>query len=152
MDSRVDELQGWRQEYLESGGSSGGGRKFELLKELLRSVLTSTLSRQGADGECSALCLKRDREQVIEIVMEPNTPNLLKASIRVFYNAIYNIAEASNLARALGDLQAFITDLLDCIHHPKQKNMVAGILKVLDKHEPSLWYFLHEVRRRSTSA
>lgn len=94
---------------------------------------------QETDSRCRAYCLKRDREQVIEIVMEPNTPQLLKASIAVFYDAIWDIANAADLARALGDLQAFITDLLDCLHNPKSKNMVGQILRVIDKHEPSLW-------------
>lgn len=80
--------------------------------------------------------------------MEPNTPHLLKASIAVFYDAIWNIANASDLARALGDLQAFITDLLDALHNPQSPNMMGAILRVIDKHEPSLWYFLHEVSQR----
>jgi len=60
----------------------------------------------------SAYCRKRDREQVLELVMESNTPRILHASIAVFYDTIYKVANASNLAARLGDLQAFLDDLI----------------------------------------
>lgn len=44
--------------------------------------------------------------------MEPNTPRLLHASIAVFYDTIHAVANASNLAARLGDLQAFLDDLV----------------------------------------
>lgn len=44
--------------------------------------------------------------------MESNTPHLLHASIAVFYNTIHSVANASNLAARLGDLQAFLDDLI----------------------------------------
>lgn len=44
--------------------------------------------------------------------MESNTPRILHASIAVFYDTIYKVANASNLAARLGDLQAFLNDLI----------------------------------------
>ena len=44
--------------------------------------------------------------------MEANTPRALHASISVFYNTIYKVANASNLSARLGDLQAFLDDLI----------------------------------------
>lgn len=69
---------------------------------------------------CSSYCRKRDREQVLNIVMEPNTPRLLHASIAVFYGTIYKVANASNLAARLGDLQAFLDDLIHVAYSDKK--------------------------------
>lgn len=46
------------------------------------------------------------------MTMEHNTPVVLRSSISIFYNAIYKVANASNLAARLGDLQAFLDDLI----------------------------------------
>jgi hypothetical protein len=70
---------------------------------------------------CSAICIKRDREQVLEIALEQNTPILLKSMISVFYGAISKIADAANLADRLGDLQAFNDDLLAVLAGPEEK-------------------------------
>lgn len=72
---------------------------------------------------CSSYCRKRDREQVLNIVMEPNTPRLLHASIAVFYGTIYKVANASNLAARLGDLQAFLDDLIHVAYSDKKSEL-----------------------------
>lgn len=46
------------------------------------------------------------------IALEPNTPRLLHASIAVFYSTIHAVANASKLSDRVGDLQAFLDDLV----------------------------------------
>lgn len=53
----------------------------------------------------------RDREQVLQIALEPNTPRLLHATIAVFYGAIHTVAKISNLPDRVADTQAFLDDL-----------------------------------------
>lgn len=53
----------------------------------------------------------RDREQVLQIALEPNTPRLLHASISVFYGAIHTVAKISDLPARVADTQAFLDDL-----------------------------------------
>jgi hypothetical protein len=75
--------------------------------------------------------------------MEPNTPALLKASISVFYDAIYQIAEAANLAERLADLQAFIGDLIETAE--AKNSETSDFIKLCARHEQSLWFFIHEL-------
>lgn len=58
--------------------------------------------------------------------MEHNTPVMLRASISVFYDSIYKIANASNLAARLGDLQAFLDDLLKVCSSEKRGALSCG--------------------------
>ncbi|GAA98829.1 uncharacterized protein L969DRAFT_51051 [Mixia osmundae IAM 14324] len=101
--------------------------KYKELKKLLRAYST-----------------RRDRQKVVDIVMESNTATMLKSSISVFYGAIYKIAQAANLADRLGDLQAFITDLLATAMQSK-KPSIAAFIKLAQRHEQSLYFFLHEL-------
>ncbi|KAL8291630.1 hypothetical protein RQP46_001888 [Phenoliferia psychrophenolica] len=105
--------------------SSPAGR-YQTLKNLLR-----------------AYCLRRDKEQVLEIAMERNTPILLKTSISVWYNTIYKVADASNLAARLGDLQAFVDDLIKV--SLSSKNEAADFIKLCARHDQSLYFFAHEL-------
>lgn len=63
-------------------------------------------------SNCSAYYRFRDREQVLAIALEANTPRLLHASIAVFYSTVHAVANASKLSDRVGDLQAFLDDLV----------------------------------------
>ncbi|KAM0749704.1 hypothetical protein T439DRAFT_381276 [Meredithblackwellia eburnea MCA 4105] len=103
-----------------------GAGKFQTLKSLLREN-----------------CLKRDKEQVLELVMEHNTPVFLKTSISVFYDTIWKVANAANLAERLGDLQAFIDDLLEVALSDKKEP--SDFIKLSARHDQHLYYLVHEL-------
>lgn len=92
--------------------------RFSTSKELLRSVFSFLLlpvlllTPIPSSSHTRAILKKRDREQVLEIIMEPNTPILIRSTLTVFYESIYKIADSTKLADRLGDYQLFIDDLL----------------------------------------
>ncbi|KAM0785987.1 hypothetical protein ACM66B_006805 [Microbotryomycetes sp. NB124-2] len=91
----------------------------------------------------AALCRKRDREQVVAVVMEANTPRALHESIAVFYNTIYKVANASNLSARLGDLQAFLDDLIKTGY--SENNKPSDFIKLAGRHDQSLYFLMHEI-------
>ncbi|KAH8915810.1 hypothetical protein BT69DRAFT_846843 [Atractiella rhizophila] len=89
-----------------------------------------------------AYTLKRDREKFVDLIHENNTPVLLKSTISVFYSAIYKLANASDLASRLGELQAFLTDLINV--SLSKNNSPADYISLAKRHDQALWMILHE--------
>ena len=95
-EKRVREIERGREAYLSSGGTvdltvrphkaGSSAADFYRLKQILR-----------------AYCLKRDREQVLEIALEPNTPTLIKSFISVCACAFAAITLTGRLQRHLPD-------------------------------------------------
>lgn len=54
----------------------------------------------------------RDKEQMLTLLSEGVTANLLKDMVTIFYAPLAQVYKAANIADSLGDLQAFITDLI----------------------------------------
>ncbi|KAK4703173.1 hypothetical protein P7C70_g3044, partial [Phenoliferia sp. Uapishka_3] len=114
----------------QKGNNAAAGR-YQTLKELLQ-----------------AYCLQRDKEQVLEITNEHNTPVLLRSSISVFYNAIHSIANVANLADRLGALQAFLDDLIKVATSKNNVHTEASdFIKLASRHDQQLYYFGHELVR-----
>ncbi|KAL8290246.1 hypothetical protein RQP46_003185 [Phenoliferia psychrophenolica] len=88
-------------------------------------------------------CLKRDKEQVLAIVMEHNTPVLIRSSIAVFYDTIYKIANASNLSERLGDIQNALDDLIQVAS--SSANEASDFIKLAARHEEQVMFFGHEL-------
>ncbi|GAA5887625.1 hypothetical protein JCM16303_001452 [Sporobolomyces ruberrimus] len=125
--SDIELVDRWHEEF-ESAVKEGsmGSSKFEDVKNLL-----------------AAYYRLRDREQVLAIALEPNTPRLLHASIAVFYDTIYKVANASKLSERVGDMQAFLDDLIRvCLSDKKEPS---DFIKLADRHHEKLYYFVHEL-------
>ncbi|GJN93987.1 hypothetical protein Rhopal_007050-T1 [Rhodotorula paludigena] len=105
---------------------SKGAEKFAELKELL-----------------AAYYRFRDREQVLAIALEANTPRLLHASIAVFYSTVHAVANASKLSDRVGDLQAFLDDLVKTCESGKTEP--SDFIALAGRHDQSLYYFVHEL-------
>ncbi|GAA5866451.1 hypothetical protein JCM8547_000629 [Rhodosporidiobolus lusitaniae] len=126
----------WYQEFAQeeslpsydAAEASVGARKFGELKELL-----------------AAYYRHRDRLQVLEIALEPGTPKLLHASIAVFYDTIRDVANASKLADRVGDIQAFLNDLVAAVESGKSAQ--SDFINLVDRHHQSLYFFLHELAK-----
>jgi hypothetical protein len=54
----------------------------------------------------------RDRQQIIELVFEGTTAELLKDIITIFYAPLAQVYKAANIADSISDLQSFVTDLI----------------------------------------
>ncbi|GAA5931207.1 uncharacterized protein JCM15063_002576 [Sporobolomyces koalae] len=127
--SDVELVDRWHQEFQEAvQANRTGSTKFEDVKNLL-----------------AAYYRLRDREQVLAIALEPNTPRLLHASIAVFYDTIYKVANASKLSERVGDLQAFLDDLIQ-VSLSEHKDP-SDFIKLTDRHHEKLYYFVHELAK-----
>ncbi len=58
------------------------------------------------------LTRKRDKEQMISLIFEGVTAELLKDMVTIFYSPLAQVYKLANIADSLSDLQAFITDLI----------------------------------------
>jgi hypothetical protein len=57
----------------------------------------------------------RDKEQLIDLIFEGTTSELLKDMFAIFYAPLAQVYKAASIADSLGDLQNFITDLIRTI-------------------------------------
>lgn len=63
-------------------------------------------------NQCAAI---HDKEQLISLVFDNATTELVKDIITIFYAPLAQVYRAANVGDALGDLQVFITDLIKTI-------------------------------------
>lgn len=56
--------------------------------------------------------LMREKEQMMALIFESATADLLKDIITIFYSPLAQVYKAANIADSLGDLQNFINDLI----------------------------------------
>ncbi|GAA5869290.1 hypothetical protein JCM1840_004346 [Sporobolomyces johnsonii] len=125
--SDVDLVERWHADFLQAEASEATSpTKFDDLKNLL-----------------AAYYRFRDREQVLAIALEPNTPKLLHASIAIFYDTIYKVANASKLSERVGDIQAFLDDLIKVA--TSGNNGPADFIKLANRHHEKLYYFVYEL-------
>ncbi|GAA5989987.1 hypothetical protein JCM10908_002410 [Rhodotorula pacifica] len=130
-----DLVQRWHDDFARAEAdprASSGSQSFADLKELL-----------------AAYYRYRDREQVLQIALEPNTPRLLHASIAVFYGAIHAVAKISNLPDRVADMQAFLDDL--CRICLSDNTEPAEFIKLANRHYEKAYYFLHELASKGGS-
>ncbi|BGP10521.1 hypothetical protein JCM10049v2_006413 [Rhodotorula toruloides] len=122
-------VEGWHEDFVESGGDpthSSGAKSFADLKELL-----------------AAYYRYRDREQVLAIALEANTPRLLHASIATFYQTIHDVANASKLSERVGDIQYFLDDMIKCCETGKMTR--ADFINLARRHHEKVYYFVREL-------
>lgn len=101
-------------------------RKFAMLKLYLRETLK-----------------KRDREQAIQVASGSLIPSIIKDSLdTVFYGPFKEIAEVADLSGRLGDLQAFIDDLIQV--KKSGDNELPAWIALAARHENSLYFLFHE--------
>ncbi|SCV70931.1 BQ2448_3693 [Microbotryum intermedium] len=131
-DTQVKMLKDWQSEYVRRGGV-----------EVEVDNLSKAGKFQNVKGLLAAICRTRDREQVMGVVMESNTPKTLHASVSIFYKTIYKVAEASNLSERLGDLQAFLDDMIKVSY--SEKNTPADFIALAARHDQKLYYIAHEL-------
>ncbi|BGP20027.1 hypothetical protein JCM10213_000591 [Rhodosporidiobolus nylandii] len=129
------QVEAWHAEFAKNGkmatyddkATSEGARKFADLKELL-----------------AAYYRHRDRLQVHALAVEsPLVPKLLHQTIATFYDTIRDVANASKLSDRVGDLQAFLDDLVRTCE--TGKSSTADFISLVDRHHQSMYYFAHEL-------
>ncbi|CAE6448712.1 unnamed protein product [Rhizoctonia solani] len=96
----------------------------------------------------------RDREQLIALIFEGTTSELLKDIITIFYTPLAQVYKAASIADSLGDLQNFINDLIrtvEQIDELRQLNphrTVQAFIDLVARHEQSFYAFVHKVHSK----
>ncbi|KAJ6599047.1 hypothetical protein DFH09DRAFT_1129929 [Mycena vulgaris] len=96
----------------------------------------------------------RDREQLIGLLFEGSTSELLKDMITIFYTPLAQVYRAASIADSLGDLQSFINDLIKTVEQSEDlsqadpKRTVQAFIDLIERHEQSFYNFVHKVHSK----
>ncbi|CCM01571.1 uncharacterized protein FIBRA_03631 [Fibroporia radiculosa] len=96
----------------------------------------------------------RDREQLIELIFEGTTADLLKDIITIFYAPLAQVYRAASIADSLGDLQNFINDLIRTVEASEDLSQqdpaktVQIFIDLIKRHEQSFYNFVHKVHSK----
>ncbi|KAJ4478105.1 hypothetical protein J3R30DRAFT_2860798 [Lentinula aciculospora] len=100
---------------------------------------------------CSRL---KDREQLIALVFEGFTSELLKDIITIFYSPLAQVYRAASIADSIGDLQNFVTDLIKTVEQCEDltqedpSRTVQAFVDLIQRHEQSFYSFVHKVHSK----
>ncbi|KAF6762614.1 hypothetical protein DFP72DRAFT_802386 [Ephemerocybe angulata] len=96
----------------------------------------------------------RDREQLIGLIFEGFTSELLKDIITIFYSPLAKVYRAASIADSLSDLQTFITDLIRTVEQLDEASQedphrtVQEFVNLVQRHEQSFYHFVHNVHSK----
>ncbi|KAM6495865.1 protein of unknown function in PX-proteins (DUF3818) domain containing protein [Amanita muscaria] len=96
----------------------------------------------------------RDREQLIGLIFEGTTADLLKDIITIFYTPLAQVYKAASIADSLGDLQNFINDMIKTVEQVEELSQedphrtVQVFIDLVQRHEQSFYYFVHKVHAK----
>ncbi|QRW01794.1 PX domain protein [Ceratobasidium sp. AG-Ba] len=96
----------------------------------------------------------RDREQLIALIFEGTTSELLKDIITIFYTPLAQVYKAASIADSLGDLQNFINDLIRTVEQVDELSQVnphktvQTFIDLVARHEQAFYGFVHKVHSK----
>ncbi|GAA6024973.1 hypothetical protein JCM10207_008123 [Rhodosporidiobolus poonsookiae] len=96
----------------------------------------------------------RDKEQLMELIFEGSTSELLKDIVTIFYEPLAKVYKAANIADSLSDLQAFINDLIKTVEFAEEANLtepqrtVQIFVDLVARHEGRFYHFVHQVHSK----
>ncbi|TCD69697.1 hypothetical protein EIP91_006714 [Steccherinum ochraceum] len=96
----------------------------------------------------------KDREQLIALIFEGTTADLLKDIITIFYAPLAQVYRAASIADSLGDMQNFITDLIRTVEQCEELSQqdpartVQMFVDLIQRHEQSFYHFVHKVHSK----
>ncbi|KAF9646004.1 hypothetical protein BDM02DRAFT_3189196 [Thelephora ganbajun] len=99
----------------------------------------------------------RDREQLISLIFEGNTADLLRDIITIFYSPLAQVYKAANIADSLGDLQAFMNDMIRTIEQTEELSQedphraVQAFIDLVKRHEQMFYNFVYKIHSRGGS-
>ncbi|TFY80348.1 hypothetical protein EWM64_g3666 [Hericium alpestre] len=99
----------------------------------------------------------RDKEQLIALIFEGNTADLLKDIITIFYSPLAQVYRAASIADSLGDFQTFINDLIKTVESVEEigqedpRKTVEVFINLIQRHEQSFYHFVHKVHSKGES-
>ncbi|KAL4075841.1 hypothetical protein J3A83DRAFT_4089482 [Scleroderma citrinum] len=96
----------------------------------------------------------RDREQLIALIFEGVTAELLKDIITIFYAPLAQVYRAASITDSLSDLQNFINDLIHTVEQTEDLSQtdptqtVQAFIDLVSRHEQAFYTFVHNVHSK----
>ncbi|CCA75758.1 hypothetical protein PIIN_09748 [Serendipita indica DSM 11827] len=96
----------------------------------------------------------RDKEQLIDLIFEGTTSDLLRDMFAIFYTPLAQVYKAASIADSLGDLQNFITDLIrtiescETLSQDDPHQTVQMFINLVERHEQAFYSFVHKVQSK----
>ncbi|KAJ3508861.1 hypothetical protein NLJ89_g5523 [Agrocybe chaxingu] len=96
----------------------------------------------------------KDREQLIELIFEGFTADLLKDIITIFYAPLAQVYRAASIGDSLSDLQTFVNDLIKTVEQIEELSQVdphatvQAFIDLVQRHEQSFYNFVHKVHSK----
>jgi len=96
----------------------------------------------------------RDKEQLVELIFEGTTSELLKDIVTIFYAPLMQVYKAANISDSLIDLQKFIDDLIRTVERADEvavrdaQSIVQTFVDLVGRHEGAFYNFVHQVHSK----
>lgn len=96
----------------------------------------------------------RDKEQMLSLIFEGVTAELLKDIVTIFYSPLAQVYKAANIADSLYDLQTFINDLIKTVEANEElsytdpQRTVQVFIDLVARHEGKFYTFVHQVHSK----
>lgn len=96
----------------------------------------------------------RDREQLIALIFEGTTSELLRDIITIFYSPLAQVYRAASISDSLGDLQNFMNDLIRTVEQTEELSQqdpaktVQIFIDLIQRHEQAFYTFVHKVHSK----
>ena len=140
---------------------------YEVYKEYRRGLKNPDLEDEGPQDDdawlyedlhvlIKMLTRKRDKEQMISLIFEGVTAELLKDMVTIFYSPLAQVYKLANIADSLSDLQAFITDLIKTVEANEELSYtdptrtVQVFVDLVERHEGRFYNFVHQVHSKGS--
>ncbi|WVF70932.1 hypothetical protein IAT40_005727 [Kwoniella sp. CBS 6097] len=97
---------------------------------------------------------KREKEGLLALIFEGVTAELLKDIITIFYAPLATVYKAASIADSLGDMQAFINDMIRTVEQVEElsqedpQRTVQTFIDLVQRHEQSFYTFVHNVHSK----
>lgn len=140
---------------------------YEVYKEYRRGLKNPDLEDEGPQDDdawlyedlhvlVKMLTRKRDKEQMISLIFEGVTAELLKDMVTIFYSPLAQVYKLANIADSLYDLQMFITDLIKTVEANEELSYtdptktVQVFVDLVERHEGRFYNFVHQVHSKGS--
>ncbi|KIJ56683.1 hypothetical protein M422DRAFT_197782 [Sphaerobolus stellatus SS14] len=95
----------------------------------------------------------RDRQQLMELIFEGTTAQLLKDIITIFYSPLAEVYKAASIGESLGHFQNFIDDLIATVERADAGQLdpsstVKMFVELVQRHEQDFYNFVHKVHSK----
>ena len=96
----------------------------------------------------------RDHEQLIELVCDATTTELLKDVVTIFYTPLANVYKLANVAESLVGVQAFVNDIIRTVEEAERRGRqdtrrtVQAFVDLVQRHEQLFYSFVFQVHTK----